>query len=339
MKKPIVVDSSLPSRTLDKKRSYAQFHLELGQSDFLLHSCSTCGLKYSPGDEGDEQVHKAFHKNYNHGIQFKGWRNERIISMPSAGGGRIILVLDGDPPAQKNKVHEVVKMMEIELGGAWIFHKNRKVYLFISSQRVAGCLVAEPIKKAYKILSSSADERSNDTSSKETRPNSNTLQFGTVSFQREVIKRAPSVNSCEVLDGRPNGPVVCENEAVPAICGIRAIWVTPSNRRKHIASQLLDAVRQVHELLFLSLCPLSFVHLISLKKLTNYVNLGTQDEYMPFSSSLESEVASRWRKSFCMGFVLKSSQLAFSQPTSAGMALASNYFGSGSFLVYKTNKS
>ncbi|RVW72413.1 Protein chromosome transmission fidelity 7 [Vitis vinifera] len=294
MKKPIVVDSSLPSRTLNKKRSYAQFHLELGQSDFLLHSCSTCGLKYSPGDEGDEQ----------------GWRNERIIHMPSAGGGRIILVLDGDPPAQKNKVHEVVKMMEIELGDGWIFHKNCKVYLFISSQRVAGCLVAEPIKKAYKILSSSADERSNDTSSKETRPNSNTLQFGTVSFQREVIKRAPSVNSCEVLDGRPNGPVVCENEAVPAICGIRAIWVTPSNRRKHIASQLLDAV-----------------------------SLGTQDEYKPFSSSLESEVAARWRTSFCMGFVLKSSQLAFSQPTSAGMALASNYFGSGSFLVYKTNKS
>ena len=117
------------------------------------------------------------------------------------------------------------------------------MYLFISSQRVAGCLVAEPIKKAYKILSSSADERSNDTSSKEARLNSNTLQFGTVSFQREVIKRAPSVNSCEVLDGTPNGPVVCENEAVPAICGIRAIWVTPSNRRKHIASQLLDAVR------------------------------------------------------------------------------------------------
>ncbi|XP_034680990.1 protein CHROMOSOME TRANSMISSION FIDELITY 7-like [Vitis riparia] len=287
MKKPIVVDSSLPSRTLNKKRSFAQFHLELGQSDFLLHSCSTCGLKYSPGDEGDEQVHKAFHKNYTHGIQFKGWRNERIIRMPSAGGGRIILVLDGDPPAQKNKVHEVVKMMEIELGGRWIFHKNCKVYLFISSQRVAGCLVAEPIKKAYKILSSLADERSNDTSSKEARPNSNTLQFGTVSFQREVIKRAPSANSCEVLDGTPNGPVVCENEAVPAICGIRAIWVTPSNRRKHIASQLLDAVR----------------------------------------------------KSFCMGFVLKSSQLAFSQPTSAGMALASNYFGSGSFLVYKTNKS
>ena len=71
MKKPIVVDSPLPNRTLNKKRNYAQFHLELGQSDFLLHSCSTCGLKYAPGDEGDEQVHKAFHKNFTHGIQFK----------------------------------------------------------------------------------------------------------------------------------------------------------------------------------------------------------------------------------------------------------------------------
>ncbi|KAK9283701.1 hypothetical protein L1049_011951 [Liquidambar formosana] len=78
MKKPISINSSLkPSmsgKNLNKKRSYAQFHLELGQSDFLLHfcsSCSTCGLTYAPGDEGDEKVHKTFHKNYTHGIQFK----------------------------------------------------------------------------------------------------------------------------------------------------------------------------------------------------------------------------------------------------------------------------
>ncbi|KAG4149635.1 hypothetical protein ERO13_D05G345901v2 [Gossypium hirsutum] len=28
-------------RNLNKKRSYAQFHLELGQSDFLLHACQS----------------------------------------------------------------------------------------------------------------------------------------------------------------------------------------------------------------------------------------------------------------------------------------------------------
>lgn len=59
------------NRALNRKRSYAQYHLELGQSDFLLHTCSICGLKYALGDEEDEKVHKAFHVNYYHGIQFK----------------------------------------------------------------------------------------------------------------------------------------------------------------------------------------------------------------------------------------------------------------------------
>jgi N-acetyltransferase len=58
-------------KVLNKKRSYAQFHLDLGQSDFNLRACSTCGVKYAPGDEGDEKEHKIFHKNYTHGIQFK----------------------------------------------------------------------------------------------------------------------------------------------------------------------------------------------------------------------------------------------------------------------------
>lgn len=36
---------------LNKKRKYAQFHLDLGQSDFMLRDCKTCGLKFVPGDE------------------------------------------------------------------------------------------------------------------------------------------------------------------------------------------------------------------------------------------------------------------------------------------------
>jgi N-acetyltransferase len=48
------------------------------------------------------------------------------------------------------------------------------------------------------------------------------------------------MSDSDMMDGRV---IICENEPVAAVCGIRAIWVTPSNRRKHIASQLLDAVR------------------------------------------------------------------------------------------------
>ncbi|KAJ7964028.1 protein CHROMOSOME TRANSMISSION FIDELITY 7 [Quillaja saponaria] len=270
----------------NKKRSYAQLHLDLGQSDFLLHTCFTCGVKYAPGDEEDEKMHQSFHKNYTHGIQFKGWSKERVVSLHNKERGRIILVLDSDPPAHRKKVEEVVQMMEIELGSHWIVHKLCKVYLFISFQRIVGCLVAEPIKEAFKVISSSVVVNSDVTKTKDARSRSAILQFGGISFQREFNKREPLVNGSDLLDGDLKGPISCENKAVDAVCGIRAIWVTPSNRRKHIANQLLDAIR----------------------------------------------------KSFCMDFVLERSQIAFSQPTSAGKALASKYTGSGSFLVYKTDR-
>ncbi|CAN6482271.1 unnamed protein product [Victoria cruziana] len=58
-------------RVPNKKKTYAQYHLELGQSDFLLCTCSICGLRYSRGDEEDEKLHKSFHKDYFYGVKFK----------------------------------------------------------------------------------------------------------------------------------------------------------------------------------------------------------------------------------------------------------------------------
>ncbi|EXC21217.1 hypothetical protein L484_002227 [Morus notabilis] len=280
-------ESSILGRPVvkNKKRSYAQFHLELGQSDFLLHTCTKCGVKYTPGAKEDEKAHKAFHKDFTHGIQFKAWSNERVVHMPTMESGRIVMVLDSDSLVHKNKVGEVVKMMEVELGSGWIFHKLCKVFLFILSQRVAGCLVAEPIEKAFKVLSISTEKSTDATNTKEETDRPTTLQFGDFSFQREVVKKAPSDINTKHSDKDLRGTILCEKEAVPAVCGIRAIWVSPANRRKHIATYLLDAVR----------------------------------------------------KSFCLGVVLERSQLAFSQPTLAGKALASNYIGAGSFLVYKSN--
>ncbi|KAI3409451.1 uncharacterized protein J3R85_019277, partial [Psidium guajava] len=236
-----VVNSGTKVVNRNKKRSYAQFHLELGQSDFLLRTCSECRIKYAPGDEGDEKTHTAFHRNYTQGLQFKGWRSERVISTPSIEQGRVIMVLDSDPPAQRNKVQEVVKMMEVELGSGWIYHNQCKVYLFVTSQRIAGCLVAEPTKKAFRIISFGESRRTEGATIKDTRVKSTALQFGNIIFQRETAKRSTSLKNCKKLENPLNGVVCCEKEAVSAICGIRAIWVTPSNRRKHIATRLLDA--------------------------------------------------------------------------------------------------
>ncbi|XP_043815029.1 protein CHROMOSOME TRANSMISSION FIDELITY 7 isoform X3 [Manihot esculenta] len=212
-------------------------------------------------------------------------RNERVIHMPYSEEGRVVLVFGSDPFALRNKVQEVIKMMEIDLGEGWIFHKLCKVYLFISSRRVVGCVVAEPIKEAFKVLPCSVDRRSDGATAMNSKSDSSILRFGEIILQRETTKRAPAVSSLEVLDGESNGAIVCEERAAPAICGIRAIWVTPSNRKKGIANQLLDAVR----------------------------------------------------RSFCTGFTLQQSQIAFSPPTSAGKALASNYTGTASFMVYKPN--
>ncbi|KAH6769687.1 protein CTF7 [Perilla frutescens var. hirtella] len=234
----IKLEQGKSGKVLNKKRKYAQLFLEVGQSDFLFHTCKVCSFQYSPGDEVDEKVHKTFHKNYTHGLPFKGWRNERIID--ELEKGRIILVQDGDPLAQHKKVEDVVHLMEMELGEGWILNKQCKVYLFISSQKVSGCLVAEPIKKAYKLLSSSLGEKRN-LSTKEQKRNSSTLQFGGVSLQREVIRR-DSVKHTD--EGAHDGLILCKDEAVPALCGIRAIWVSPSNRRKNIARSLLDAARK-----------------------------------------------------------------------------------------------
>lgn len=111
-----------------------------------------------------------------------------------------------------------------------------QVYLSVSSQRISGCLVAEPIKEAFKIKAPPEDERrfKKENSSSP----SASIQFGNIVLQRQVSKR------CRESDGKlDNEAIVCEEEAKPAVCGIRAIWVSPSNRRKGLATRLLDTAR------------------------------------------------------------------------------------------------
>lgn len=107
-----------------------------------------------------------------------------------------------------------------------------QVYLFVSSRRISGCLVAEPIKEAFKVIDDKRQLKKGRSSP------STTIHFGDIVLQREVSKRCP--NSDDRLDNRA---IVCEEEAKPAVCGVRAIWVSPSNRRKGLATQLLDTAR------------------------------------------------------------------------------------------------
>ncbi|CAM0145828.1 unnamed protein product [Urochloa decumbens] len=231
---------------VSKKRSYAQFHLELGQPDFVLHTCSVCSMMYARGNDNDEKVHKAYHKNYFEGVPFKGWRNEAVIAR-SESRDRVILATDENSCMWNSKVKEVITVVEKELGFAEgkLLHKLCKVYLYISVQRIVGCLVTEPIKTAHRVIPSSTEESHSDllANNTELRKTDHTLEFGKISFKREIIKRnTPSVKNKE--ECRDPGAIICEKAAVPALCGFRAIWVVTSRRRKRIGSKLMDVARK-----------------------------------------------------------------------------------------------
>lgn len=56
----------------------------------------------------------------------QGWCNERVVHTPSAEGGRIVLVLDCDPPAQRNKVqtqHSVFLNLILYVNGGTVSRK------------------------------------------------------------------------------------------------------------------------------------------------------------------------------------------------------------------------
>lgn len=72
------------------------------------------------------------------------------------------------------------------------------------------------------------------------------LLFGNVAFRRPVFGKY-SVSDLEKKI--VTGAIRCEKSPVSAVCGIRAIWVAPSCRRKHISTQLLDALGCSHLLL------------------------------------------------------------------------------------------
>jgi len=60
----------------------------------------------------------------------------------------------------------------------------------------------------------------------------------------EIQKGYPLItNSQEEILKSDNSTIRCGKVAVPALCGISRIWVFPSNRRKGVASKLMDAVR------------------------------------------------------------------------------------------------
>lgn len=80
-----------------------------------------------------------------------------------------------------------------------------------------------------------------DEDSQERRKNrNNVMVFGNIKFSRETAPRKrPSKERTQDL----GSAILCTKTPVPAVCGVRVIWVSHSERRKGIATHLLDTMR------------------------------------------------------------------------------------------------
>ncbi|XP_038607447.1 N-acetyltransferase ESCO2 isoform X2 [Tachyglossus aculeatus] len=187
-----------------------QFVIDAGQKHFGATICKSCGMIYTAASPEDEVQHAQYHQRFVEGIKFIGWKKERIVA--EFWDGKVIMVLPDDPRYAIRKAEDVRELVDKELGFKQVVlscPSKTKTYLFVSNEKkVVGCLIAEQIKKAFRVFSEPASPGS---------PNSQTLE-------RHRAWR-------------------CSSTPEAALCGISRIWVFSLMRRKGIAGRLMDVVR------------------------------------------------------------------------------------------------
>ncbi|XP_074240196.1 N-acetyltransferase ESCO2 isoform X2 [Saimiri boliviensis] len=190
------------------KKAKDQLVIDAGQKHFGATVCKSCGMIYTASNPEDEMQHVQHHHRFLEGIKYVGWKKERVVA--EFWDGKIVLVLPRDPSFAIKKVEDVQELVDNELGFQQVVPKcpNKiKTFLFISDEkRVVGCLIAEPIKQAFRVLSEPTGMQS---------PNS---------------KECPRAWQCSDVPE-------------PAVCGISRIWVFRLKRRKRIARRLVDTLR------------------------------------------------------------------------------------------------
>ncbi|MEE6511309.1 hypothetical protein FKM82_017791 [Ascaphus truei] len=192
------------------KDSEDQLIIDAGQKHFGPIICSTCGMIYTAASPEDEAQHGHYHQRLLDGIRYVGWKKERVVC--EFWDGKIIMILPDDPKYAVKKAEEVRELVDSELGFKQvILHcpSKTKTYLFVSNdKKIVGCLIAEPIKQAFRVI---------------------TEPLSPESMSQGLLERHRAWR--------------CSTRPEAAICGISRVWVFSPMRRKAIASRMVDAVR------------------------------------------------------------------------------------------------
>ncbi|XP_021163386.2 N-acetyltransferase ESCO2 isoform X1 [Fundulus heteroclitus] len=199
------------ARRKKEKLDTDQLIIDAGQKQFGATTCSSCGMVYSADNPEDNFQHTQFHQRFLDSIKYVGWKKERVVA--EFWDGKIILVLPDDPKYAVKKAEEVRRIADNELGFQQVTLSRpaqSKTFLFINTDRlVVGCLVAEPIRQAYRVLEQ-PDHNKDMT-------------------KDDFMER--------------HRAWCCSTVPEQALCGISRIWVFSLARRQSIATRMLDTVR------------------------------------------------------------------------------------------------
>ncbi|XP_062489774.1 N-acetyltransferase ESCO2 [Pezoporus occidentalis] len=193
------------------KRSRDQMIIDAGQKHFGAIVCKSCGMIYTAASPEDEAQHIQHHERFLEGLRYVGWKKERVVA--EFWDGKVVLILPDDPKYAVKKAEDVREIVDNELGFKQVSLScpaKTKIYLFVANEKtVVGCLVAESIKQAFRVLCE---------------PGSVPGSPGQDALQTQRAWR-------------------CSTEPEPAICGVSRIWVFGPRRRKGIARRMVDVVR------------------------------------------------------------------------------------------------
>ncbi|XP_015227251.1 PREDICTED: N-acetyltransferase ESCO2 isoform X1 [Cyprinodon variegatus] len=211
---PLPASSAVKERQTRRKKEkldHDQLIIDAGQKQFGATTCSSCGMVYSADNPEDNFQHTQFHQQFLDSIRYVGWKKERVVA--EFWDGKIILVLPDDPKYAVRKAEEVRRIADNELGFQQVTLSRptqAKTFLFINTDRlVVGCLIAEPIRLAYRVLEQ-PDHKKDMT-------------------KDDFMER--------------HRAWCCSTTPEQALCGISRIWVFSLARRQGIATRMLDTVR------------------------------------------------------------------------------------------------
>ncbi|XP_077147910.1 N-acetyltransferase ESCO2 isoform X2 [Ranitomeya variabilis] len=196
----------LSKRKDGKKMADDQLIIDAGQKHFGPVSCGSCGMIFSASSAEDEAQHAQYHQRLLERLRYVGWKKERIVA--ESFEGKILMICPDDPKYARRKAEEVRELVDAELGFQQTSLNSPAracTYLYVTSDKIAGCLIAEPIRQAFRVLAEPPSPEDK-------------------SLERHRAWR-------------------CSSDPQPAICGISRIWVFSPMRRRNIASRLMDAVR------------------------------------------------------------------------------------------------